>query len=160
MDEFTINSRITRSDYSKYMYTELYKKPQFILATLLGLYLIVTVILNYFGVINFYSETPYIETLAALFILFGPTIIVLITSKGYISNPSMRHDIIYTFKNDGVSLQGHTFNSEFTWAHIIKIKETKKFLLLYSSKKLANFIDKSKLNLEQLQFIKSRIGRK
>jgi hypothetical protein len=68
MDDFTITTRITKGDCSKFMYAKLYKKPQFILATLAGLYLIVAVILNYFGVINYYSETPFLETIAALII--------------------------------------------------------------------------------------------
>ena len=160
MDDFTITTRITRNDYSKFMYAALYKRPLYILATLLALFLVVTVILNYIGVINLYTETPYFETITALFILIGPTIIVLVTSKGYVSNPSMQHDMIYTFKNDGISLQGHTFKSELSWKHIVKIRETKKYLLLYSSKKLGNFIDKSKLSAEQIQFIKSKIGKK
>ncbi len=160
MDDFTITTRITRADYSKFMYAALYKRPLFILVTLLALYLFFTVILNYFGVIKFYTETPYFETTAALVILIGPTLIVIATSKGYVSHPSMHHGIMYTFKNDGISLQGQTFKSELSWAHIVKIKETKKYLLLYSSKKIGNFIDKSKLTAEQIQFIKSRIGQK
>ena len=135
MDDFTVVTRITKGDYSKFMYGELYKKPQFILATLVGLFLIASVILNYFEIINYYSEIPYFETIAALFILLGPTIIVLIASKGNLSNPSMKHDIIYTFKEDGILLQGTTFKSELSWSHIIKMKETKKYLLLYNSKK-------------------------
>ena len=160
MDDFTIKTRITKGDYSKFMYGELYKKPIYIFASLLAIYLVTTVILNYFKIINYYTETPYFETIAALLILFGPTIIVLITSKGYMSNPSMQHDVIYTFKNDGISLEGYTFKSELSWPHIIKMKETKKYLLLYSGERLANFIDKSELTLEQLQFIKSKIKRK
>jgi hypothetical protein len=160
MDDFTITTRLTKSDYTKYLYRELYKKPQFILATLVGLYLVVTVVLNYFNIINYYSEIPVYETVFGVFILLGPTIIILIAAKGYISNPSLQHEIKYTFSDSGIIVQGLTFKSELLWTHIIKQKETNKFLILYSSKKLGNFIDKSKMTLLQKQFIKSKVGQK
>lgn len=43
------------------------------------------------------------------------------------------------------------------FSHIIKRKEINKFLILYHNKKFGNFIDKTKLTNEQLQFIKSKI---
>ena len=158
MDNFTITTRLTKSNYAKFMYRELYKKPQFILATLVGLYLVGTVVLNYFSIISYYSEMPVYETIFGVFILLGPTIIVLIAAKGHISNPSLQHDIRYTFSDDGIIVQGLTFKSGLLWTHIIKQKETNRFLILYSSKKLRNFIDKSKLTLEQKQYIKSKVG--
>jgi hypothetical protein len=60
----------------------------------------------------------------------------------------------------GVAIKGLTFNSDFLWSHIIKQKESGKFLILYHSKKLGNFIDKTKLTQEQLAFIKSRVRKK
>jgi YcxB-like protein len=160
MDNFTITTRLTKNDYAKFMYSELYKKPQFILTTLVGLYLIVTVVLNYLNIIDYYSGIPVYEIIFGVFILLGPTMIVLIAAKGYTSNPSLQHDINYTFGDNGITVQGLTFKSELSWAHIIKQKETGKYLILYSSKKLGNFIDKSKLTLEQMQFIKSKVGQK
>jgi hypothetical protein len=59
-----------------------------------------------------------------------------------------------------VTVQGLTFKSEFLWAHIIKQKESGKFLILYQTKKTGNFIDKSKLTAAQLAFIKSKIIQK
>ncbi len=57
-------------------------------------------------------------------------------------------------------VQGLTFKGEFVWAHIIKQKEIANFLILYHSKKAGNFIDKTKLTLDQLQFIKTKVGSK
>lgn len=76
------------------------------------------------------------------------------------SNPSFQSDIAYTFNEDGIVIQGTTFKSEVSWAHIIKQKEIGEFLILYHSKKFGNFIDKSKLSSEQLLFIKSKTTKK
>jgi hypothetical protein len=56
-----------------------------------------------------------------------------------------------------VKVQGLTFRGEFLWAHIIKQKEINKYLILYHSKKMGNFIDKTRLTADQLQFIKSKV---
>ena len=40
MDDFSVETRVTKSDYVKFGYRALYTKPVWILATLFGLYLI------------------------------------------------------------------------------------------------------------------------
>jgi len=160
MEDFSISNRLTAKDYSKVMITGLYRQPAFILATILGLYLLVTVILDYFKIINYYSETPYFEMFCGLFLLLAPTLITVIAVRQFISNPSFRSDIKYTFGENGMVVEGITFKGEFSWAHIIKQKEIGNFLILYHSKKIGNFIDKTKLTSDQLQFIKTKVGQK
>jgi hypothetical protein len=139
------------------MFVGLYKKPGFILATLLGIYFATTITLDYLNVINWYADTPIFEIVCGAFLLLAPTLIVLIAVRQFTSNPSFQNDITYTFSDNGVACKGLTFKSEFLWTHIIKQKELGKFLVLYHNKKFGNFIDKTKLTTEQLNFIKSRV---
>ena len=76
------------------------------------------------------------------------------------SNPGFQNDITYTFSEDKILIQGITFKSEVSWAHIIKQKEISGFLILYHTKKFGNFIAKSKLSPDQLFFIKTKITKK
>ena len=149
MDDFSITSRLTRKEYTKIMFAGIYKKPAFIIATLLGLYFIVTVIVDYFKVVSFYADTPYFEIICGLFLLLSPTLIVLISVRQFISNPSFQNDIKYTFSENGLTVQGLTFKGEFVWTHIIKQKEIGNFLILYHTKRAGNFIEKSKLHIFQ-----------
>jgi hypothetical protein len=160
MKDFTITSKLTTKEYAKVMWIGLYKKPAFILSALLGLYFIATIILNYFNVINYYSDTPYFEIFCGLFLLLAPTLIVIISVRQFLSNPSFQNDIKYTFGDNGMTVEGLTFKGEFLWTHIIRQKEINNFLILYHSKKMGNFIDKTKLTIDQLQFIKSKVGQK
>lgn len=160
MENFSIISRLTTKEYAKIMFLGLYKMPGFILATFLGLYFIVTVILNYFNIISFYTDTPYFEIWCGLFFLLSPALIVIISVRQFLSNPSFANEITYTFSENGMRVQGLTFKGEFVWAHIIKQKEIANFLILYHSKKAGNFIDKTKLTLDQMQFIKTKVGSK
>jgi hypothetical protein len=160
MNDFSITTRLTTHEYTKVMFVGLYKKHGFILATLLGLYYATTVILDYLNVIHWYANTPTFETACGAFLLLAPTLIVLISVRQFTSNPSFQNDIKYTFSDQGVACQGLTFKSDFLWTHIIKQKDLGKFLVLYHSKKFGNFIDKTKLTTEQVNFIKSKVRRK
>lgn len=160
MNDFSITTRISTKDYSKAMIILLYKKPGFLIATALGLYYSVTCILYYSKVIDWYSDTPTFEIFSGAFLLLAPPFIVLIAVNSFVSNPEFQKDITYTFSETGISCNGTTFKSEFLWAHIIKQKEAGKFLILYHNSKAGNFIDKTKLTEEQLDFIRSKVESK
>ncbi|MFN3489267.1 MAG: YcxB family protein [Emticicia sp.] len=160
MEDFTIKTRLTTKEYTRVMYVGLYKKPVFIFATLLGLYLLTPVLLDYLKVINYYTDMPIYDIVIGTFLLLAPSVIVLISISQFRSNPSFQNEMTYTFSDRGVAVKGLTFNSDFLWSHIIKQKELGKFLILYHSKKFGNFIDMTTLTEEQLEFIKSRVGSK
>lgn len=157
MNDFSITTRLTTNEYRKVMFVGLYKKPAFILTTLLGLYYAITVTLDYLNIIDWYSDTPTFEIIFGLFLLLLPTLIVFISVRQFTSNPSFQNDITYTFSNNGVACQGLTFKTEFLWSHIIKQKDLGKFLILYHNKKFGSFIEKTKLTTEQLNFIKLKV---
>jgi hypothetical protein len=158
MENFTITTRTTSKEYAKIMLIGLYKKPGFIIATIVGLYLLTTVILDNLKIINYYQDTSYFEIVCGLFVLLGPLLITLIAVRQFNSNPSFQYPIKYTFSDNGLTIEGTTFKGEFLWTHIIKQKEISNFLILYHSKKMGNFIDKTKLTKEELHFIKTKVG--
>jgi hypothetical protein len=160
MEDFSITTQTTTKEYATVMLIGLYKKPVFIIISVYGLYLLATVILDHFNVIAYYSEIPYLELFGGLFLLFAPVIITLMAVRQFTSNPNFQNSITYTFSDDKMTIKGHTFKGEFLWAHIIKQKEISKFLILYHSKRMGNFIDKTKLTAEQLQFIKAKVEQK
>ena len=160
MEDFTIKTRMTPKEYVKVMYVGLYKKPGFILATLVGVYLLIMVLLDYSNTVESYIDTPWFEIICGTFLLVAPTLIVFIAVRQFTSNPSFQNDMTFTFGDSGVSIQGVTFKSEFIWTHIIKQKEISKYLILYHNKKFGNFIDKTLLTSEQLKFIKSKVNQK
>lgn len=160
MEDFSITSSLTTKEYSKIMFVGLYKKPAFILATILGLYMIITIILDYFEIIKYYPDTPLFEIICGPLLLLSPIIITFISVRQFTSNPAFQNDITYSFGESGYIVQGVSFKAEFSWSHIIKQKELQKYLILYHSKRAGNFIDKTKLTAGQLAFIKSKVGKK
>ncbi len=158
--EFSITSRLNKKDYIKVMFIGLYRKPYYIIAAILGLFLVTISTLSYFNGINFNIYSPYTDAFLGLFLLVSPSLTVLLAISQIKSNPSFLNDVTYTFNDVGMAVHGLTFKSEFVWEHIIKQKEIGKFLILYHTKKFGNFIDKSKLSLEELAFVKSKVLKK
>jgi hypothetical protein len=160
MEDFAITSRMSKKEYVNVMFRGLYQKPSFILATLYGLFMAATVILDHLESIEYYTYRPIWEIICIIILLSAPALIVLISVRQFTLNPNFQHDISYTFGDGGVSAQSLTCKSEFMWSHIIKQKEIGKFLILYHTQKAGNFIDKTKLTAEQLEYIKSKIIKK
>lgn len=159
MENFIIKTQMSARGYAKVMLIGLYKKPGFILTTIFGIYYLVGLISGSFTAMGYYNEI-YFEIFIGLFILFAPLLITAISVRQFNSNPSFKKEVEYTFGENGIHIQGVTFKAEYSWAHIIKQKEIGDFLILYHSRKNGNFIDKEKLTLDQLEFIKSKVGKK
>jgi len=56
----------------------------------------------------------------------------------------------YIITNDAIQIFGESANSTQKWDNFIMIKETKKFFLLYQNKTIATFLDKGKMNDDEV----------
>ncbi len=156
MDSFTITTLITRKDYTNYMIHEIYRKPYYLILTFMGLILIAMMVLQKAHVANFHFG---IEMLFyGLVLLVIPLVNILMARKIYNSSESLNNEIKFTFSEEGIAVTAFTYDGFLKWNHIIMSKEVGDFLLLYSSKKSANFIKKDNLTKDQIDFIKSKIG--
>ena len=160
MEDFTIKTRLTTKEYAKMMFAGLYRKPVFVFAALLGLYLVLTSLLDFSDVAKFYSNQPFFELVCGIFLLIAPTLIVFISIRQLKSNSALQGEITYSFGEHGFTVKGSTFMNECPWLHIQKQKELGKFLILYSNKKFGHLIDKTALTPDQLTFIKQRVEKK
>lgn len=58
------------------------------------------------------------------------------------SNKKIQEEIIYTFTDEKVQTKGETFDSDFTWNTVHRVKETKDWFLIYQSKTTMNMVPK------------------
>jgi hypothetical protein len=158
MQDFTITTKMRKMQYARVMFFGLYKSIGIIIATIFALFLLATSILNHFKITDYHTYNPATDFVLGLLFLLSPALITLAAVRQFTSNPSFLQGIKYTFSENEMKVEGKTFKGEFLWAHIIKQKEKGKYLILYHSKRMGNYIDKTKLTPEQLQFIKSKVG--
>lgn len=62
--------------------------------------------------------------------------------NAFYSNKKIQEEIIYTFTDEKVQTKGETFDGDFTWNTVHRVKETKDWLLIYQSKTTMNMIPK------------------
>ena len=114
------------------------------------------IIFLFFG-LNFYNtenETQEIFKSAALWFI---AIIVFIIVRSYFrlknafySNAKIQEEIIYTFTDEKVHTKGETFEGDFTWNTVFKVKETADWLLIYQSKLTMNMVPKKDFSGSQI----------
>lgn len=62
--------------------------------------------------------------------------------NAFYSNNKIQEEIIYTFTDEKVQTKGETFDGDFTWNTVLRVKETKDWFLVYQSKTTMNMIPK------------------
>jgi hypothetical protein len=130
----TIQSEITKKDYSKLMTTHLLKTPYMIMIVVLGLAFLV-----------FYFQNPELGQFY-LFLGLGfiglPVLTFFTIAQAYDKNKHFNEKLEFTIEDNNLELVGRTFRSSFTWDQITKVKESDKFFSLYQGRVLLTLINK------------------
>jgi len=74
--------------------------------------------------------------------------------NAFYSNKKIQEEIIYTFTDEKVQTKGETFDGDFTWNTVHRVKETKDWFLVYQSKTTMNMIPKKYFS--QIEIIELR----
>ena len=69
--------------------------------------------------------------------------------KAFIKNSRFYSNLAYTMSEDSFKVEGDKFSNTYSWEELTKIKETKKWILVFTNKAQATIIDKSQLDLWQ-----------
>lgn len=62
--------------------------------------------------------------------------------NAFYSNKKIQEEIVYTFIDEKVQTKGETFDGDFTWNTVHRVKETKDWFLIYQSKTTMNMVPK------------------
>ena len=121
------------------------------------------IIFLFFG-LNFYNaenDTKEIFKSAALWFV---AIIVFIIVRSYFrlknafySNKKIQEEITYTFTDEKVHTKGETFEGDFTWNTVFKVKETADWFLIYQSKLTMNMVPKKDFSDSQISELRNMI---
>lgn len=130
----TIQSEITKKDYSRLMTVYTVKTPYMIFIVIMGLALLV-----------FYFQHPELGEYY-LFLGLGfiglPVLTFFTIGQAYDKNKHFNEKIEFIIADNSIELIGQTFRSTFTWDQIKKVKESDKFFSLYQGRILFSAINK------------------
>ncbi len=110
---------------------------------------------------NFYNDEYYgpeiYRQILVYWAIFFTFIIIrsyFSVKKAFFSNKNIQEMIIYTFTDQKIRTEGETFDADFTWDAVYKVKENKDWFLIYQSAQVMNMVPKK--NLTQDQVLKLR----
>lgn len=111
--------------------------------------IIFSLVLLLFFVLNFYNSENGSNEIYKYILIWFPAIVIFIFIRSYLSlknafysNLKIQEEIIYTFTDEKVYTKGETFESDFAWNTVYKVKENSNWFLIYQSKTTMNMIPK------------------
>lgn len=159
MNKVEISTKIEYTDYIKLQYMIFYRRPAIIILNIVGLIMLLSIINSLFnGSIN----ESYMTTLIFPFVifLFLPFSVWLGSKRSFNSNKFLQEVITYTFEENTFRVDGESFNSSVAIDKMYRIKETKRWILLYPSKNAFHIIFKDSISNEKLDSIRAILNLK
>lgn len=134
----TVKTHITFKDYLNFNIKN--SLPRIIIFSL--------IILLFLGLNLYNTENDTQNILQSASIWFAAVFVFIIIrsyfrlKNAFYSNKKIQEEIVYTFTDEKVQTKGETFEGDFAWNTVYKIKETKDWLLIYQSKTTMNMVPK------------------
>ncbi|MFY1047616.1 YcxB family protein [Chryseobacterium sp. GP-SGM7] len=115
-------------------------------------------------ILNFYNaENDTKEVLKSASMWFIVILIFLIVrsyfslKNAFYSNKNIQEEISYTFTDEKISTKGKTFESDFIWKTVYRVKENKDWFLIYQSKLTMNMVPKKYFTTVQIRELRNMI---
>ncbi|KIC63627.1 YcxB family protein [Chryseobacterium taiwanense] len=100
------------------------------------------------------SDERNILESASMWLLFAFVFIVIRSyfrlKNAFYSNKKIQEHISYTFTNEHIRNQGETFEGEFSWNSVFRVKEKKEWFLIYQSVHVMNMVPKKYFTKDQI----------
>lgn len=77
--------------------------------------------------------------------------------NAFYSNKKIQENISYTFTDENVLNKGETFEGEFGWDTVYKVKENKEWFLIYQSAHVMNMVPKKHFTKDQISELRNII---
>ncbi len=154
----SLTGQIAYKDYRNLIFGLSYKKPIYLV--LLGiLFLFTLTLLTSKGNAQNHFDSNYFIFIILGFVIVSPIFTLYQIKKIYKSSKIFYEHLDYFLTNESIQIKGETVESIQKWTHFFKIKETKKFFMLYHGEMVAILLDKKMFNVsdkeEFRRFIKS-----
>lgn len=148
---FTIVTQISKKDYVKAIMAHYTRKP-FVIIRYLVLVLLIFEALQFNKTHDKDVMDPWLFMILLLWILYDILVMVNVSYK-FDDMPFLHKEQFYTFNEQGIILSGTNVSASYKWAQIIKVRQTRNYLLLYVNSYFYFVIKKEFLNPEQLKYI-------
>jgi hypothetical protein len=130
----TIQSRITRKEYSREMTLHLVKTPYMMIIILIGWGLVVYNLSH--------LEVGWYYLIMGLVMLSMPVVMYFTIGQAFDKNKLFNERLEFTLGDSALSIAGQSFRSTYTWDQVTKVQETEKYFMLYQGRVMLSIIRK------------------
>ncbi len=149
--QVTFSTHITQQEFTRFNYYTFYSQPIGIILTIIGVGMWIAVLYYFFNPTIMGDQFPLTQLIFAIFAtILMPLFIYRNARKNYHKKSRIIEEMHYFLNEDWIEIKGETFQSKLNWEKIYKVKETKSWFLIYTSKVVSYVIIKNDLNKEQL----------
>lgn len=155
---FEINLEWT--DLRDFYFYSFYKRPMGIFLTVIGTLMwgvIILYLMGFYKIINHFPSAQLI--LASSITIFLPLSFIYLAKKNFTSRNRITEKLIYKINIETIEIKGETFETKLNWEKIHKVKETKNWFLIYTSKNIANILPKRTIDKDSIIHLKSLLKR-
>ncbi|WP_312076836.1 YcxB family protein [Chryseobacterium sp.] len=125
---------------------------------------IFSMIILVFFMLNFYNSSQESEGILQQATIWFAVVFVFMIVRSYfrlknafLSNKRIQEEITYTFTDEKVFAKGETFESDFLWNSVYRVKENNKWFLMYQSKTTMNMIPKKYFSESEISELRKMI---
>lgn len=114
--------------------------------------------INYFNTDN--DNREFMESASIWLMVFFVFIIIrtyFSVKNIFNSNKKIQEVISYTFTDEKIRTEGETFDGDFTWNSVYKVKENKDWFLIYQSAQTMNMVPKKFFTKDQISGLRDII---
>jgi hypothetical protein len=130
----TIQSCITRKEYSREMTLHLVKTPYMMVIILIGWGLIVYNLSH--------LEVGWYYLIMGLVMLSMPVVMFFTIGQAFDKNKLFNEKLEITMGDAALDITGQTFQSTYSWDLVTRVQETEKYFLLYQGRVMLSIISK------------------
>jgi len=127
-------------------------------------FIIYPIIISAFLSINLYNaendSREFLRLITICILIFFMFMIVrtyFSLKNVFYSNKQIQESISYTFTNESIYTKGETFEGDFTWDTVYKVKENKDWFLIYQSAQVMNMVPKKYFTKDQISELRNII---
>ncbi|KAA0128107.1 YcxB family protein [Chryseobacterium sp. SN22] len=132
-------------------------------SSLLRLIVFLLILLVFFIIKESVDGSPETDLLRSTSMWFAILLLFMVIRSyfsikfAFSSNKNIQESITYTFTDEKIRIEGETFDEDFTWNSVYKIKENKDWFLIYQSAQVMNMVPKKFLTKGQVSELRNMI---
>ena len=159
-EPFVIQSKISEKEYVNTILRLTYRKPLILYITIVGILMLIYSLLERFHLMSTNNSGPFTSEMRIVFgfiILLSPVLTKFQLTKIYKKSPRLHEEIEICFSDERIIMKANTFSATYNWISIVKIEKIGNFLLLYTGKMVAEFVNTDGLRKHQIELIQNKI---